>query len=204
MRFTASVLAFLLAKYTFEGSVTISSSSGGSDSESHGSSSSSSSSSSSNGTSSSSSASASSSSAVQVTLHGRKRDFALKKRGHGGSSSVSTGSCNSTVDVTSMYASAKAWCSAKDFKAAIPYWQSLCEQNSLTLMSLTSIEAKVTDDYIDGLSTIDPDNNSTTTTGTIDEAVLLSRRYYHIAYKSYVNHDYAISKDKRFGWGLMG
>ncbi|KAJ5732357.1 FAD-binding 8 [Penicillium malachiteum] len=103
-----------------------------------------------------------------------------------------------------MYASAKAWCSHKDFKAAIPYWQSLCEQNSLTLMNLTSIEAKVTDEYIDGLSTIDPDNNSTTTTGTIDEAALLSHHYYHIAYKSYVTHDYAISKDKRFGWGLMG
>ncbi|KAJ5729652.1 FAD-binding 8 [Penicillium malachiteum] len=103
-----------------------------------------------------------------------------------------------------MYASAKAWRSGKDFKAAIPYWQSLCEQSSLTLMNLTSIEAKLTDEYIDGLSKIDPDNNSTTTTGTIDEVVLLSQHYYKIAYKSYVTHDYEISKDKRFGWALMG
>lgn len=85
-----------------------------------------------------------------------------------------------------MYASAKAWCSSKGLKAAIPYWQSLCEENDLTLMDLTSIEEKVTDDFIDGLATIDPDNNSTTTTGTIYSPVLLSHAYYKIAYKSYV------------------
>ncbi|KAJ6008825.1 FAD-binding 8 [Penicillium canescens] len=123
-----------------------------------------------------------------------------------------------------MYASAKTWCSAEGLKAAIPYWQSLCETNSLTLMDLTGIEANVTDDYIASLPLIDPEQNSTTTTGTINSSVLLSHAYYERAYKSYVRinlpaclslnyeltifikvtHDFAIAKDKMFGWGIMG
>lgn len=85
-----------------------------------------------------------------------------------------------------MYASAKAWCSAEGLKAAIPYWQSLCETNSLTLMDLTDIEANVTDDYITSLPLIDPEQNSTATIGTIGSVVLLSHSYYERAYKSYV------------------
>ncbi|KAJ6027669.1 FAD-binding 8 [Penicillium canescens] len=88
-----------------------------------------------------------------------------------------------------MYASAKTWCSAEGLKAAIPYWQSLCETNSLTLMDLTGIEANVTDDCIASLPLIDPEQNSTTTTGTINSSV---------------THDFAIAKDKMFGWGIMG
>ncbi|KAJ5113971.1 FAD-binding 8 [Penicillium angulare] len=103
-----------------------------------------------------------------------------------------------------MYASAKAWCSKKELKAGIPYWQSLCEQNSLTLMDLTDIEANVTDSYISSLSTIDPEQNSTTTTGTIDSVVLLSHSYYERAHKSYVTHDFAIARDKLYGWGILG
>ncbi|KAL3463545.1 ferric reductase NAD binding domain-containing protein [Aspergillus heterothallicus] len=132
--------------------------------------------------------------------HGSARARRLLRRGHGGGS-TSSGPCNSTVEVTSLYASAKAWCSKAQFEVTVPYWQSLCEQNSLTLMDLTAIEANVTDAYIASLSTIDPDTNATTTTGAIQSPVLLSESYYK---QSQVTHDYALSKDKRFGWGLMG
>ncbi|KAL4995175.1 ferric reductase NAD binding domain-containing protein [Aspergillus recurvatus] len=215
-----------LSEYTFEGSVPISQdsgrsshgSSGTSSSSEHGSSDSGQTSSSSSGghassdtdTSSTSSehgssdtAAASSStehgSADSSTSHTTRR---LRRRGHGGGS-TSTGPCNSTIEVTSLYASAKARCNKAQFAASIPYWQSLCEQNSLTLMDLSEIERNVTDAYIAALPSIDPEMNDTTTTGTIGEAVLLSESYYKRAYKSYVTHDYAISKDKRFGWGIM-
>lgn len=168
-----------LTEYTFAGSTTISSDSG-SGKSSHGSSSSSSAD--------ASSSSSSASSSIEVTPHGNRRS--LSRRGHHGSSDTSTGPCNSTVEVTSLYASAKAWCNKKQLKATIPYWQSLCEENSLTLMDLTAIEANVTDEYIDSLSTIDPVQNSTTTTATIESPVLLSHSYYKRAYKSYVGRPY--------------
>ncbi|KAL4956119.1 ferric reductase NAD binding domain-containing protein [Aspergillus filifer] len=193
-----------LSEYTFEGSVTIEQNTDSSSSDSHGDSQSSSSSSSSS-TSHVSGIDSSSTSDAQIqgsTSHGGSRR-SLVRRGHGGGS-TSTGPCNSTVEVTSMYASAKAWCNRAQFAATIPYWQGLCEQNSLTLMDLSGIAANVTDAYIASLSVIDPDMNDTTTTGTIESPVLLSEEYYKRAYKSYVTHDYALSKDKRFGWGLMG
>ncbi|KAB8204946.1 Ferric reductase like transmembrane component [Aspergillus parasiticus SU-1] len=141
------------------------------------------------------------SSAASEDSHGKR---SLLRRGHKGSSGTSTGPCNSTIEVTSMYASAKAWCTKAELKATIPYWQSLCEQNSLTLMDLSEVKANVTDTYLAFLPTIDPETNSTSTTGTIGSPVLLSHSYYKRAHKSYVTHDFALDKDKRFGWGLMG
>ncbi|CAI7641743.1 unnamed protein product [Penicillium glandicola] len=132
-----------------------------------------------------------------------RRSMTLAKRRHG-SSSYSTGPCNSTVEVTSMYASAKAYCSEKDFKAVIPYWQSLCTTNSMELMSLTAIEPLLTDEYINSLPQIDPDQNNVTTTGTINSPVLLTKKYYDRAYKSYVGTDYAMPKNKLYGWGIIG
>lgn len=174
----------ILSEYTFEGAGTISSDTDAGETSSG---SSSSVSSTTEGTASNGSSSNSTSSAVTVTSHGgSRRSLNIAKRGHGGSSGTSTGPCNATLEVTSMYASAKAWCSAKDLKAAIPYWQSLCEENSLTLMDLSEIEANVTDAYIASLPVIDPEQNSTTTTGTIESVVLLSHKYYERAYKSYV------------------
>ncbi|KAI2974183.1 hypothetical protein CBS147323_1572 [Aspergillus niger] len=179
-----------IGSYTFEGATsTSSSSSSGQGSSSSQSSSSNSSSASSHGSSSSSSA--------------HRRRALREKRGHHGASS--TGGCTSTVGVMSLYASAKAWCNEEQFNSAIPtYWESLCEQSSVSLISLTEIEANATDEYIASLPVIDPETNSTTTTGTIESPVLLSHSYYKRAYKSYVTHDYALIKDKRYGWGLMG
>ncbi|KAL2849922.1 ferric reductase NAD binding domain-containing protein [Aspergillus pseudoustus] len=153
--------------------------------------------------SSSSTAHGSSNTGTSSSGHGSMRARRLLRRGHG-SGSTSSGACNSTMEVTSLYASAKAWCNKAQFKVTIPYWQSLCQQNSLTLMDLTAIKANVTEAYIASMPTIDPDMNVTTTAGTIHTPVLLSESYYKHAYKSYVTHDYALSKDKRFGWGLMG
>ncbi|BAE62586.1 ferric reductase transmembrane component 4 precursor [Aspergillus flavus] len=147
------------------------------------------------------SASSTQSSAASEPSHGKR---SLRRRGHKGSSGTSTGPCNSTIEVTSMYASAKAWCTKAELKATIPYWESLCEQNSLTLMDLSEVEANVTDTYLASLPTIDPEMNSTSTTATIESPVLLSHSYYKRAHKSYVTHDFALDKDKRFGWGLMG
>ncbi|KAL4816604.1 ferric reductase like transmembrane component-domain-containing protein [Aspergillus spinulosporus] len=195
----------ILSEYTFEGSVTINQESGGRSHGSSGTSSSSGHGSSASGQSSSSSASKTSSSSEHGSAdssmsHGTRR---LRRRGHGGGG-TSTGPCNSTVEVTSLYASAMARCNTAQFAVTIPYWQTLCEQNSLTLMDLSEIEKNVTDAYIAALPSIDPEMNDTTTTGTIREVVLLSESYYKRAYKSYVTHDYALSKDKRFGWGIMG
>lgn len=170
-----------LSSYTYAGATTTSSSSTDtSTSESSSSSNSSASGSTSHGS--------SSSGAVVTTPHGSssKRAFAkrMARRGHHGSSS--TGGCTSTVGAMSLYASAKAWCNKKQLEATIPYWQSLCEQNSATLIDLTDIVANATDSYIASLPTIDPETNSTTTTGTIESPVLLSHSYYKRAYKSYV------------------
>ncbi|OJK04912.1 hypothetical protein ASPACDRAFT_19883 [Aspergillus aculeatus ATCC 16872] len=190
-----------LGSYTYAGATTTSSSS--TDTSTSGGSSSSNSSASG---STSHGSSSSSSSSVVTTSHGSssKRAFAkrMARRGHHGSSS--TGGCTSTVGAMSLYASAKAWCNKKQLEATIPYWESLCEQNSATLVNLTDIIANATDSYIASLPTIDPETNSTTTTGTIESPVLLSHSYYKRAYKSYVTHDYALIKDKRYGWGLMG
>lgn len=191
-----------LSEYTFEGAVTVSSDTSAG-STSHGSSSSSSTSnetmshgSDSNATSStistpssvSSDQGSSSSSMSTASSHGKsRRSLQIAKRGHHGSGGTSTGPCNATLEVSSMYASAMAWCSAKQLKAAVPYWQSLCEQSSLKLMDLTDIEANMTADYIASLPLVDPEQNSTTTTATIDSVVLLSHAYYERAYKSYVS-----------------
>ncbi|KAL4980874.1 hypothetical protein BDW66DRAFT_146657 [Aspergillus desertorum] len=205
-----------LSEYTFEGSVAISQDNGGSSDGNSGTSSSSGHGSSGSGQSSSLSSSSSGEHASSdtdaslmstehastdpSTSHGTRR---LRRRGHGGGS-ISAGPCNGTIEVTSLYASAKARCTSAQFAATIPYWQSLCEQNSLTLMDLSKIEKNVTDAYIAALQTIDFEMNAITTTGTIGEVVLLSESYYKRAYKSYVTHDYALPKDKRFGWGIMG
>lgn len=129
------------------------------------------------------SASSTQSSAASEPSHGKR---SLRRRGHKGSSGTSTGPCNSTIEVTSMYASAKAWCTKAELKATIPYWESLCEQNSLTLMDLSEVEANVTDTYLASLPTIDPEMNSTSTIATIESPVLLSHSYYKRAHKSYV------------------
>ncbi|KAJ5787390.1 FAD-binding 8 [Penicillium paradoxum] len=157
---------------------------------------------------SSESSSEASSASSEGHSHGAsRRSVVLEKRrqsGSGSYGSYTTGPCNSTVEVTSMYASAKARCSEKDFRVVVPYWQSLCAKNSMELMSLTAIEAKLTDEYISSLPQIDPDQNNVTTTGIIESPVLLTQSYYNRAYKSYVSHDYAITKDKRYGWGILG
>ncbi|KAJ5816157.1 FAD-binding 8 [Penicillium robsamsonii] len=157
------------------------------------------------GSSDSSSTESSDSTSGTHTHRSSRRSVSVAKRAHGGGSygSYSTGPCNSTVEVTSMYASAKAWCSEKDFKAVVPYWQSLCAKNSMELMNLASIEPLLTDDYINSLPQIDPENN-VTTYGTIYSPVLLTEEYYKRAYKSYVSHDYAMPKNKRYGWGIIG
>ncbi|GKZ35479.1 hypothetical protein AbraIFM66950_006141 [Aspergillus brasiliensis] len=51
---------------------------------------------------------------------------------------------------------------------------------------------------------VDPDINTTTSTGIIRSPVLLSESYYKRAYKTCVLHDKALGQDIRFGWGLMG
>ncbi|GLB06464.1 hypothetical protein AtubIFM57258_001772 [Aspergillus tubingensis] len=51
---------------------------------------------------------------------------------------------------------------------------------------------------------LDPDVNTTASTGTIKSPVLLSESYYKRAYKTCVIHEKALGQDIRFGWGLMG
>ncbi|KAL2443879.1 Ferric/cupric reductase transmembrane component B [Exophiala dermatitidis] len=121
--------------------------------------------------------------------------------GHGGSSSA--GQCNSTLEVTALYANAKALCTKKQLKATPSYWKSLCAASSYTLMDLTSIEANVTDAYIAALPVINPDVNSTDTT-SLSSVVLLDKEWFRLAYKTKFEHDYAFQYDKDYGWGLMG
>lgn len=149
-----------LASYTFVGSTTISSGSSGS----------------------SNSSSASHGSSVASTSHGSR----MVRRGHKGGSTT-TGFCQAPVEVMSLYASAKVYCNKKALAGLQSYWQYLCEQDSLTLMDLSSAEANATDAYIASLPIIDPSVNSTTLTGTIESPVLLSRSYFNRAYKSYVS-----------------
>ncbi|BCR90609.1 uncharacterized protein ACHE_60495A [Aspergillus chevalieri] len=120
-------------------------------------------------------------------LTDKKRSPRVKRSHHGGSSGTSTGPCNSTVEVTSMYASAKARCSETGLKATVPHWQSLRAENSLKLMDLAGVEANLTDLYIGNLPEIDLDVNSTETTETIQKPVLSSEAYYKRAWKSYVD-----------------
>ncbi|KAL3481224.1 ferric reductase NAD binding domain-containing protein [Aspergillus californicus] len=116
---------------------------------------------------------------------------------------ASDGPCAGTVEVTSLYASSKAWCNEAQFDAAVPFWQQLCRENNYTLINLSQIETDVTDAYIATLPIVDPDMNSTKTT-VIASPVLLSQSYYKRAYKSYTTYDFALDKGKRYGWGLMG
>ncbi|RAH59681.1 ferric reductase transmembrane component 4 precursor [Aspergillus piperis CBS 112811] len=107
------------------------------------------------------------------------------------------GICNRTVEVASMYASARARCDGNSPAATISFWQELCD------VDLSSIEPNGSRSY-DSMPILDPDVNTTASTGTIKSPVLLSESYYKRAYKTCIIHEKALDRDIRFGWGLMG
>lgn len=108
----------------------------------------------------------------------------LIRRGHRGSST--TTQCNTTNEVASIYAAAKEYCRPKELKTGISWWQSQCSSAGASLMDLTTIEAKLNSSYLASLSRIDPETNTTTAVGTLNQTVLLTKSYYKRAYKSYV------------------
>ncbi|GAQ35739.1 ferric reductase family protein [Aspergillus tubingensis] len=107
------------------------------------------------------------------------------------------GICNRTVEVASMYASARARCDGSSPAATISFWQELCD------VDLSSIDPNGSRSY-DSIPILDPDVNTTASTGTIKSPVLLSESYYKRAYKTCVIHEKALGQDIRFGWGLVG
>ena len=108
----------------------------------------------------------------------------LIRRGHRGSST--TTQCNTTNEVASIYAAAKEYCRPKELKTGISWWQSQCSSAGASLMDLTTIEAKLNSSYLASLPRIDPETNTTTAVGTLNQTVLLTKSYYKRAYKSYV------------------
>lgn len=136
--------------------------------------------------------SSSTTSSISTTTSIEPRDSSSSSSsGHGNGLSVrgssSTTFCTDTIQVTSLYASARLYCNYKEWKATIPYWESLCKADGVTLMDLTSIEAEVTKAYAKTLPAIDPETNLTTTTGNITSPVRLTRSYYERAHKTYVS-----------------
>ncbi|GJP94186.1 ferric reductase transmembrane component 4 precursor [Aspergillus niger] len=105
--------------------------------------------------------------------------------------------CNSTVEIASMYASARARCDGGSPAASVSFWQELCD------VDISSLEVNGSTTYT-SMPIVDPDVNTTASTGTIEYPVLLSESYYKRAYKTCVIHDKALGQDIRFGWGLMG
>lgn len=119
---------------------------------------------------------------------------------------INSGACESAIEVVSLYASARSYCTAKEFKAAVPLWQDMCQKAGLELMDLnsTGVVANLTNEYIDHLPIIDPLHNSTNSTPAITSPVLLSASYYVRAHRSWFTLGVASAKDGRFAWVLMG
>lgn len=91
--------------------------------------------------------------------------------------------CNRTVEVAFMYANARARCDGSSPAATISFWQELCD------VDLSSIEPNGSGSY-DSMPILDPDVNTTASTGTIKSPVLLSESYYKRAYKTCVCTSY--------------
>ncbi|CAK7232407.1 hypothetical protein SCUCBS95973_008250 [Sporothrix curviconia] len=149
-------------------------------------------------TSAASGASTGSSGSSGHTGHHKRQELGKRRQGN----SASTNPCTLSIEVMSLYASAKTYCNARQFKAAIPYWQSLCSANGFTLMDLTEIAANATQTYIDALPVLDPNTNSTST--PIEQSVILDKDYYDVLYHTDFAHDYAFQIDALFSWGFLG
>lgn len=87
--------------------------------------------------------------------------------------------CNSTVEIASMYASARARCDGNSPAASVSFWQEVCD------VDISSLETNRSTTYT-SMSIVDPDVNTTASTGTIKNPVLLSESYYRRAYKTCV------------------
>ncbi|OJJ68104.1 hypothetical protein ASPBRDRAFT_159799 [Aspergillus brasiliensis CBS 101740] len=104
--------------------------------------------------------------------------------------------CNSTVEIASMYASARARCDGSSPAASLLFWQELCD------VDVSWLETNGSETYSQ-VPIVDPDVNTTTSTGTMRSQVLFSESYYKRAYKTCVLHDKALGQHIRFVWGLM-
>lgn len=91
--------------------------------------------------------------------------------------------CTNKVEVTSLYASARVYCSAQELEDGIVYWNALCKSTNASLIDLANITATVTDTYITTLPSVDPESGITAVT----KPSLLVRSYYVRSYKSYVS-----------------
>lgn len=103
--------------------------------------------------------------------------------GHISRRSTSTTQCTSTVEVTSLYASSKEYCTGDQFDAGLVFWEELCQSVKATLIDLNNVSTPVTEAYVEKLPVSDPDTGSKSVTSPI----LLSRPYYERAYKTYVS-----------------
>ncbi|KAK8248909.1 ferric reductase like transmembrane component-domain-containing protein, partial [Phyllosticta capitalensis] len=111
-----------------------------------------------------------------------------------------TSPCINTIEVTSLYASAKEYCSEKQIVGGIQFWKKMCKHSNSTLMDLTQISAKTSDSYIKGLGKVDPERNKSS---EISEPVVLSKSYFNRAYRTNTKKDIFIPDCKTFGWILM-
>ncbi|KAK8201321.1 ferric reductase like transmembrane component-domain-containing protein [Phyllosticta paracitricarpa] len=97
--------------------------------------------------------------------------------------------------MTSLYASAKAYCSDEQVSAGVEYWKKICKD-----LDLASVTGLVTDSFIQGLESVDPERNKSS---KITEPSLLAKEYFDRARRT-VNAWAKLDSDTRnFGWIIM-
>ncbi|KAK7530714.1 ferric reductase like transmembrane component-domain-containing protein [Phyllosticta citribraziliensis] len=104
-------------------------------------------------------------------------------------------SCTVAIEMTSLYASAKAYCSDDQIAAGIEYWKDICKD-----LDLGNITGLVTAPYVQSLESVDPERNKSS---TIKEPSLLTKGYFDRAYRT-ANARAKFDPDSvRFGWIVM-
>lgn len=99
--------------------------------------------------------------------------------------------CQNPVEVISLYASAKLYCSTEEFENGFLLWNRLCKAVDNTLMDLENITTTVTLAYAESLPIVDPE--STGKNVTVPSVIVHS--YFNRARRSYVCYFLLSSKE---------
>ncbi|RAK74982.1 ferric reductase family protein [Aspergillus fijiensis CBS 313.89] len=125
----------------------------------------------------------------------------VRRGGRGGGASTTTKYepyCEDTIEVTSIYASMKEYCSTKEIVKGVAYWQVLCGKNKVDLINLTAIDTELTPQYLASLPVVAPDTYNTSV--AVTSPVVLEKSYY----KRYLPTIDATPTNIVYGWALIG
>ncbi|RAH76937.1 hypothetical protein BO86DRAFT_442129 [Aspergillus japonicus CBS 114.51] len=128
-----------------------------------------------------------------------------RRGGRGGGASTTTKYepyCEDTIEVTSIYASMKEYCSANEIVKGVAYWQVLCGKNQVDLINLTAIDTELTPQYLASLPAVAPDTYNTSV--TVTSPVLLEKSYYKRYLRRLEATINATPTNIVYGWALIG